>query len=116
MNHPMQPIEKSEGGVFRYKSNKIIDYLYEKGVIDLNEIACQEFDADDRTQFAQLTGYSVDGAADLSYFDKNVTVIADNIVLGNISQDESPTEVGLRCRVKELETVIENMKEILDEI
>ena len=66
--HPIQPIELVDG-IIRFKPNKIIQYLFHVGKLNLNEIAAMEFDKDDRQQLAQLLGYSICGYADLSYVD-----------------------------------------------
>lgn len=66
--NPIQPLYETDSGVIRYKENAIVDYILEKGGIDLNHIAQQDFSQDDREQFAQLIGYSWSGACDLSYF------------------------------------------------
>lgn len=68
--HPMQPIVVSENGRIRFKKNQIVDDLYELRKVhklDLNEMACRNYSQEDRNQFAQLIGYSVDGWGTLSY-------------------------------------------------
>lgn len=73
--HPMQPIV-NEDGVLRFKANKIVramlDFNTLKGWMDMNAIAILPFSDEDRAQFAQLIGYSVSGAADLSYMPDDV--------------------------------------------
>lgn len=70
--HPMQPVVRMDDGVHRFKPNAIVQHLLDKGTVDLNAIARLPFSREDRTQFAQLIGYSVSGAGDLSYFDDAV--------------------------------------------
>ncbi len=65
--HPMQKIVFDTRGVARFQTNAIVEYLLDKGGMDLNDIARQDFDREDRAQFAQLIGYSVSGYGDLSY-------------------------------------------------
>lgn len=65
--HPIQPLALDEHGVLRFKQNKIVRYLLDNGGIDLNQIARLDFPDEDREQFAQLTGYSLSGFADLGY-------------------------------------------------
>jgi hypothetical protein len=65
--HPMQPLEDDGRGVIRFKRNEIVKFLIEKGSIDLNKLACEHFKAEDREQFAQLLGYSLESFCDLSY-------------------------------------------------
>ena len=80
--NPMQPIEWVNG-VIRFKSNKIIEWLWESGKIDLNQIAIMtahgKFSEDDQMQLAQLIGYSVSGFGDLSYASKESIQRADEI-------------------------------------
>lgn len=77
---PMQPIELDDQGVARFRRNKIIDWLYRQGKIDLNEIATKQFPAEDQMQFAQLIGYSVSGYGDLSYASRKSIAKADRKV------------------------------------
>lgn len=64
---PMQPLVKTSDSTIRFKSNKIIEYLFDNGHIDLNLLATMKFSPEDRMQFAQLLGYSVIGYSDLPY-------------------------------------------------
>ena len=67
MKHPIQPIEKDDKGILRFKENKIIVYLFDHGLLDLNKLATLNFSDEDRQQLAQLLGYSLDGYGELSY-------------------------------------------------
>ena len=82
--HPMQPVVLDDHGVARFKANAIVRYLSDlcqlRGVCSMNELAILPFSDEDRTQFAQLIGYSVSGAGDLSYFDPAVLAKADTEV------------------------------------
>ena len=69
MKHPIQPLSKDSSGVLRFKQNAIVRHLLDCGGIDLHQIACIDFTADDRQQFAQLIGYSLSGYSELSYVD-----------------------------------------------
>ncbi len=76
-NHPVQEVI-NHNGVHRFRKNAIVEWLLDTHPnIDMNAIACENFTKADRTQFAQLIGYSVSGAGDLSYFDRNVLRTAD---------------------------------------
>ena len=77
IKHPMQPIVFDEHRVIRFKRNTIIDYLFNTGKLDLNELAMMEFPVEDRMQIAQLLGYSVSGYGDLSYVTKKNLAKAD---------------------------------------
>ena len=74
--HPTQPIVLDTHGCIRFKSNKIVTYLLDNGGIDMNKLAGLEFSDEDREQFAQLIGYSVSGASDLSYVSDRVIIKA----------------------------------------
>ncbi len=57
--HPSQPVHIDTNGVKRFKPNKIISDLCDAGKLDLNHIAATYSD-EDKCQFNQLIGYSVD--------------------------------------------------------
>lgn len=67
---PMQPLVIDTRGRLRFKENlivrKLLDYATERGY-GLNEIAREEFDAEEQMQLAQLIGYSLSGYGTLSY-------------------------------------------------
>lgn len=69
--HPVQPLLEDEKGVLRFKRNKIIDWLFSTGKLDLNQVALLtargQFPKEDEEQLAQLLGYSLSGFGDLSY-------------------------------------------------
>lgn len=56
--HPIQPLERDEQGVIRFKRNAIVDYLAKDR---LNEIGAMDFSQEDREQLRQLIGYSHSG-------------------------------------------------------
>jgi glutathione S-transferase len=76
-SHPIQPVIKDEHGTLRFKRNAIVEYLLEQGGIDMNQIASLPFNQEDREQFAQLIGYSLCGASDLSYVRSSVIDAAE---------------------------------------
>lgn len=65
--HPMQPVILDNDGTCRFKKNAIVCALLDAGALDMNKIAAMDFSQEDREQFAQLIGYSVIGASELSY-------------------------------------------------
>lgn len=65
--HPLQPLEINEDGILRFKKNAIVRFLLDAGPFDMNSIACIPFSQEDREQFVQLIGYSLDGFGELSY-------------------------------------------------
>lgn len=64
---PVQPVERDEKDVIRFRKNEIVWYLLENGPFDMNYLARQGFSGADKEQFAQLVGYSVSGFGSLSY-------------------------------------------------
>ena len=75
--HPMQPVVVDPHGVIRFKANAIVQYLLDAGPFDMNHLAVMPFSEADREQFAQLIGYSVSGAGDLSYIRRSFIRRAD---------------------------------------
>jgi hypothetical protein len=68
MNHPIQPLYKTESGTMRFKGNAIVQHLLDTHqTSDMNKLACLYFTDEDRQQFAQLIGYSLSGYGELSY-------------------------------------------------
>lgn len=62
--HPNQEIVDG-----RFVKNAIVEFLLDLGPFDLNDLARRDFTPEDRRQFAQLIGYSIDGYSSLSYVD-----------------------------------------------
>ncbi len=62
MRFPLQPIVNN-----RFVGNKVVEYLLEKGGLDLNDLAIANLPREDHEQFAQLISYSVSGWGSLSY-------------------------------------------------
>lgn len=77
--HPMQQI-RYVGDVIRFRENKIVRFLLDNGGFDMNKLACMDFSDDDRSQFAQLIGYSVSGYGDLPYRNNEQLKMADDYV------------------------------------
>jgi hypothetical protein len=63
----VQPLVKDIHGKDRFKENKIVSFLLDNGGFDMNKLAMMDFSDNDREQFAQLIGYSLDGYGMLSY-------------------------------------------------
>ncbi len=88
--HPIQPTEVDSRGTVRFKKNTIVARMLEfcsaRG-FDLNEIARQGFDKDDRAQLAQLIGYSVSGFGDLGYVDDDTMRAVDLMMTGASEAD-----------------------------
>jgi hypothetical protein len=83
---PIQPIIDG-----RFVPNKIVQVLLDSSKLDLNDIARLDFTEQERTQFAQLIGYSLSGFSELSYVDdetyeaacrvNNPEAVARNLIL-----------------------------------
>ena len=104
--HPIQPVEEDERGIPRFKKNAIVEHLLDKNTsgMDMNYLAMQNFSQEDREQFAQLIGYSLSGAGDLSYFGKETLVAADMEYEGM-----SPSD----ARIAALEAALKKAKDAL---
>lgn len=87
--YPIQPIEKDEQGTYRFKENKIVLFLLDKGPFDLNDIARQDFSQEDREQFNQLIGYSVAGFADLSCASEETSEAAWEMTEKGLTEQEA---------------------------
>lgn len=89
--HPMQPILLVDG-IARFKQNAIVRFLLDTYPdVDMNRLACIGFSEEDRSQFAQLIGYSVSGYGDLSYaIDVEK---ADEIVRGLVQEKSTETSL-----------------------
>lgn len=71
--HPMQPIIRhDDSGTIRFKANAIVRFLLDNGGIDLNALHQSLFTQEDRVQFAQLIGYSLEGFHELDYVPDSV--------------------------------------------
>ena len=65
--HPVQPLVIDPDGVVRFKKNRIVEFLLERGGFNMNDLAVMPFSQEDREQFVQLIGYSLDGFVELPY-------------------------------------------------
>lgn len=92
--HPMQPIVWASDGCIRFKRNNIIDYLFNSGKLNLNEIATMDFPREDHIQIAQLLGYSVSGFGDLSYVPRKMVAECDAIADGMSRKRRKPNKAN----------------------
>ncbi len=100
---PIQPLALDEHGVLRFVENRIVSMLLDThSTVDLNKIACMEFTQQERTQFAQLIGYSLSGLGELSYVDDETWHAAES--MGNGSNE-------LEARNEALRDVIRSVRE-----
>lgn len=102
--HPYQPIDTDSQGTPRFKENAIVRYLLDNGPFDMNKIAELPFSREDRVQFAQLIGYSLNGFSELNYVN-DVDYAAAQIV--------SPEKDSNAAR---LEVVEEKLREVREKL
>lgn len=110
MKHPIQPVVENKHGTWRFKENAIVSHLLEHGQktgCGLNEIACMKFDQDDRSQFAQLIGYSLSGYGDLSYHDDGILDTAYKMHEKGLTEEQA--------RITVLEEELKSLKEAVKE-
>lgn len=89
--HPDQPLYLDGHGVVRFRKNAIVEFLLDAGPFDMNQLAVMPFEADDRTQFAQLIGYSQSGFGELSYVSDEAydrSEMAREVLMGRAPADE----------------------------
>lgn len=103
--HPIQPIIEDDHGVLRFKENRVVQYLLDNGGIDMNTLACIDFPAEDREQFAQLIGYSLSGFSELSYVSNEVYSAATN--MAELGETEEA------ARIVHLSSEIQAIREML---
>lgn len=112
MNHPMQPVVTDENGTKRFKENKIVRYLLDAGGIDMNKLAMMPFDQNDREQFAQLIGYSLNGFSELSYVSDVTYETASTMAESGKAESDARIEV----LAQKLETVRTALKVVVPEL
>ncbi len=102
VSFPQQPIELDRYGVRRFRKNAIVAYLLDsKRVLDMNELALLPFSDADRSQFAQLIGYSLSGYAELGYTE--CFHVKENANGGGVSFREFPDGVVLHFSYEQLQ-------------
>jgi hypothetical protein len=93
VKNPIQPIISDINGALRFKENAIVSHILEvasRHGADLNSIAALTFTDDDRQQFAQLIGYSLDGYAELRrYVTDDAYHVASMMAHGKRSESEA---------------------------
>lgn len=114
--HPIQPLIEDKHGVTRFKANEIVKYLLECGrtgtETDMNKIAHLDFSRSDREQFAQLIGYSLSGASELSYMSEEVLETAETIYISG-KKNEDQKDVMIEHLQNKLRVLRENLAEAL---
>lgn len=110
MKNPIQPLTKDAQGVLRFKANAIVQHLLDTHpTCDLNRLACMNFSADDRQQFAQLIGYSLSGYGELGYVTDEAYYAAENMTDG---LDEQEARIaGLEEKLATLRAAADTLRE-----
>lgn len=111
MKNPIQPLEKDEHGVLRFKVNRIVQYLLDTHpACDMNKLAVLDFTDDDRQQFAQLIGYSLSGYSELqSYVSDEAYSAAAHMADG--SDERDARIAALEQKVSELRAAADMLRE-----
>lgn len=95
MKNPIQPLAMDSHNVLRFKKNAIVDHMLnvcQKHGCSLNDLACMEFSNDDRSQLAQLIGYSLSGYGELGYVGNDAYCVAEKMAKENKSEVEARIE------------------------
>jgi len=116
MKYPIQPIVKDLSGVWIFKVNRIVRMLLDTHpAMDMNTIGSIPFTDDERQQFAQLLGYSLNGYGELPYVDDNAYNRAMALVMALVENDQSGNNTERIALVeKEVESIKEKLQEILN--
>lgn len=111
MKNPIQPLANDAKGVLRFKSNAIVRHLLDTHpTCNMNDIARLDFTDDDRQQFAQLIGYSLDGYGSLrSYVDDEAYSAAAYMADG---LDERDARIAaLHQKLAEMRAAVDMLRE-----
>lgn len=106
---PIQPIKD-----FRFVKNSIVEDLLESHTsMNMNTIAIKSYSSEERMQFAQLIGYSLNGYGDLDYVTDEKYNEAEVVANGH-EQGEGATISFLRGEVLKLEEKIRKIRGIVE--
>lgn len=106
-NHPLQPIFEVSG-VLRFKKNQIVEYLFRHGGIDMEELNNLHFTREDKQQFVQLLGDSVDGFLELSHVDNDIRTRIDLVL-----DDSTDNEAYIKMLEQKLNKAREKTKKLV---
>jgi hypothetical protein len=112
MKNPIQPLAPDAKGTIRFKDNRIVQHLlHTHPTCDLNRLAAMDFSDDDRQQFAQLIGYSLNGYAELSYVSDDAFAAAAHMV--NTPDERDARIAALEQNLNELREARDALREPL---
>lgn len=100
--HPIQPIVEDSEGVLRFKENKLVTYLLDRGAVDLNQLGTIAASNEDWEQLYQLTGISVSGFGSRSQVSDEAYNAAVKMHEQGMSEEAA--------RIKSLEAQLDSMK------
>lgn len=116
MKRPIQPLYLDKDGRPRFLSNKIVEHLLglcqEHGLCDMNKLAMIDFSQDDREQFAQLIGYSLDGFGELSYVGDETYSAASQMYENGLTEEQARLDYQ-REALEAVEQRVNELNEIL---
>jgi len=99
MSDQIMPIQPIKDG--RFVENRIVRTLLDDGPYNMNDLATMDFTDQERTQFAQLIGYSLSGFGELSYVDDETYGAAKILSYGIEKNGEKTRLMTLREDVEE---------------
>jgi uncharacterized protein YceH (UPF0502 family) len=111
MKNPIQPLTTDARGVMRFKANAIVQHLLDTHpACNMNTLATLDFSDDDRQQFAQLIGYSLDGYGSLaSYVSDEAYTAAAHMADG---LDERDARIAaLEQKLAEMRAAVDMLRE-----
>jgi hypothetical protein len=111
MKNPIQPLANDAKDVLRFKENAIVRHLLDTHpACDMNKLATLDFSDDDRQQFAQLIGYSLDGYGSLaSYVSDDAYTAAAHMAEGLDERDARI--VALEQKLAEVRAAANELRE-----
>lgn len=88
----MQPVVMDDRKVIRFQKNAVVAWLFDKGAINLNELALQGFPAEDKEQVLQLLGLSVSGFSEYDYATPETIEQANRLAMGLLALSTQGTK------------------------
>ena len=111
MKNPIQPLVIDSQGWRRFKANAIVQHLLDTHPsCDMNTLARKDFSDDDRQQFAQLIGYSLDGYFSLSSYVDDAAYYAAVHVADGMGEKDARI-AGLEQKLAELRAAVDMLRE-----
>ena len=86
--HPIQPLIVDHNNVIRFKANEIVLKLLNDGPFTMNDLYIG-FSDEDKMQFAQLIGYSLNGFGTLSYTDNETYETAHDMYAKGMTEQDA---------------------------